>query len=266
MMTTPVAPFTHALVRALEARGQTLDQLCPPDDPLAARVLVEYGALFVASGEVTPPPCCVFDGEAEVAEFQRNVACAETLINGSDIRLQQRALEALLRARAAAHSEGLNITPRDGAEAARRTYTDGLRLWNTRFLPALAHWTAEGRLREADAARLRILTPREQALAVLELEAEGMFFSKDFSKPVLQSIAAPGASQHLAMLAFDAVEFNDERIRRVLRAHGWFQTVVGDLPHFTYLGHTEAELPASGLRQVTAHDRPFWVPNTEPVI
>jgi hypothetical protein len=177
--------------------------------------------------------------------------------------LQQRALEDLLRARAAARSEGLDVTPRDGAEAARRTYADGLRLWDSRILPALAHWVTGGRLSGEEAARLRRLAPHKQAIAILELEAEGMFFSKDFSKPVLQSIAAPGTSQHLALLAFDAVEFNNERVRAILARHGWFQTVVSDLPHFTYLGRDERQLSAMGLQKVVAHERAFWVPSVE---
>lgn len=255
--------FHHALALALAARGVALNSICPPDDSLAQRVLVEYGAIFVAAPEVTTPPVCVFETEEQVTNFQRSVRCAEARIAGAEIRLQQRALEDLLRARAAARGEGLDVTPRDGSEAARRTFADGLRLWNSRFFPALAHWIDQGRLTEADAAQLQSLAPREQALAVLELEVEGMFFSKDFSKPVLQSIAAPGTSQHLALLAFDAVEFNNERVRLILARYGWFQTVVSDLPHFTYLGHDERDLPAVGLQKVVAHERAFWVPNIE---
>jgi len=262
-MTTAVssAPFHRALAHTLDAQSLSFDALCPPGDRLAARVLAEYGAMFVSVPEVTPPPVCVFADEREVAEFQRSVPCAESLIAGYEVRLQQRALESLLRARHHARRIGLDITPRDGAEAARRTFADGVRLWNSRLLPALAHWTARGRLSESEAERLRSLAPREQALAVLDLEAGGMFFSKDFSKSVLQSIAAPGTSQHLAMLAFDAVEFNDAAVRAVLREHGWFQTVVSDLPHFTYLGWREQDLAANGLCRTGEHDRPFWIPN-----
>lgn len=258
--TNPVS-FHHTLAHSLAARDVSLDSLCPPDDALAQRVLVEYGAVFVAAAEVSPPPVCVFEDEAQVAAFQGSLRCAEARMAGVEIRLQQAALESLLRARAEARAGGLDITPRDGAEAARRTFADGLRLWDSRFLPALAHWIGRGRLGEEEAARLRALAPREQAIGVLELEAEGMFFSKDFSKPVMQSIAAPGTSQHLAMLAFDAVEFNDERVRSLLARHGWFQTVVSDLPHFTYLGHNERDLPAVGLQKVVAYERAFWVPN-----
>lgn len=259
-----LAPFQRALAHALDAHSLSLDALCPPGDQLAERVLAEYGAMFVATPDVVPPPVCVFADERQVAAFQRSVPCAEALVTGYAVRLQQHALESLLRARHDARRAGLDITPRDGAEASRRTFADGVRLWDSRFHPALAHWIARGRLGESEAERLRALSPREQAIAVLDLEAEGMFFSKDFSKSVLQSIAAPGTSQHLSMLAFDAVEFNDAATRHVLRRHGWFQTVVSDLPHFTYLGRREEDLAANGLHQVGTPERPFWIPNLSP--
>jgi hypothetical protein len=78
---------------------------------------------------------------------------------------------------------------------------------------------------------------------------------------VLYSIAAPGTSQHIAMLAFDANEFLDARVREIMAAHGWFQTVLSDLPHFTYLGLTQADLPGRGLKLVVVNSQKFWIPN-----
>ena len=52
------------------------------------------------------------------------------------------------------------------------------------------------------------------------------------------------------MLAFDANEFLDARVRQILADNGWFQTVLSDLPHFTYLGLIEQELPDHGLKPV----------------
>ena len=45
------------------------------------------------------------------------------------------------------------------------------------------------------------------------------------------------------MLAFDVNEFDNPRVREILAKHGWFQTVLSDLPHFTYLGLKEKDLP-----------------------
>ena len=137
-------------------------------------------------------------------------------------------MAALLDARAEAARAGLRVTPRGGSEAGRRSYADSLRLWRSRCDPALDHWCAQGRLEGEEAERLRRLPLREQASAVLELERGGIFFSKDFKKSILQSVAAPGASQHLAMLAFDIEEFSDPRVCRLLARHGWFQTVLSD--------------------------------------
>jgi hypothetical protein len=170
-------------------------------------------------------------------------------------------MDALLAAREEARKQHLDITPRGGTEAARRSYEDTVRLWDTRFLPALTYWNKRGRLTREQVARLRNLPLRQQVHEVLELEKSGIYFSKDLSKSILYSIAAPGTSQHISMLALDVSQFADERVRRILARHGWFQTVKSDLPHFTYLGLEESELPSRGLRPVKSGAQLFWIPN-----
>lgn len=254
------APFYVALRRALARRGVSFEEFCAADDPVARRVIEEYGAMFVAEG-VLVPPVCVFESDEEVERFQHRAGWLSSDFGGSEVELQPAALESLQRAREEARADGLDITPRGGSEAGRRGFADSLRLWRSRFEPALKHWLAEGRLTPSEAVRVRSLRLREQVAAVLELERGGIFFSKDFKKSILRSVAAPGASQHLAMLAFDASEFQDSRVRVVLARHRWFQTVLTDLPHFTYLGIDETELPARGLRRIEADGRAFWIPN-----
>lgn len=253
--------FYDALEKYLKKRKLKLENICPATDNVARRVLEDYGAIYVASSKVMLPPLCFFAGEAEVEEFQNRAKFEAATIGEDEIELQPAALKALLSAREQANKEGLDITPRDGAEAARRTYEDTLRLWDTRFLPALDYWSAKGRLTPAQVARLRALPLRQQISEVLELEKSGIFFSKDFSKSILYSIAAPGASQHISMLAFDVNEFMQARVREILAEHGWFQTVLSDLPHFTYLGLAEKELPKRGLRPVMSGEQLFWIPN-----
>lgn len=258
-----VANFDDALSTALARRGAGAARLtCDGRDPLARRILNEYGAVFVAAGGVLPPPVCIFAGAEEVETFQRAARVETREIGGVVIELQPAAMRALLAAREEALVEGLDITPRDGSESARRGYADTVRLWNSRLLPALEHWRTQGRLTDAEAERVRAMPVREQVGAVLELERRGVYFSKDFSKSILYSVAAPGASQHLSLLAFDAAEYADERVRRVLARHGWFRTVRSDCPHFTYLGLAESRLPAHGLKQVKTSDGEFWVPNS----
>jgi len=255
------SPFYATLRRALELRGTSIEDICPAHDHVARRVLHDYGAMFVGAEFILPPPLCVFSSEEQVARFQKAAGRAAATIGDAVIELQPAAMSALLKARAIARAEGLDISPRDGAEAARRNYADTVRLWNSRFLPALDHWTGAERLSQTHAERLRGLPVNEQVSEVLELEKEGIFFSKDLSKSVLYSIAAPGTSQHIAMLAFDANEFSNERVREILGHHGWFQTVLSDLPHFTFLGLTEGELPGRGLRRIEVDSQIFWIPD-----
>ena len=105
------------------------------------------------------------------------------------------------------------------------------------------------------------MSPFEQVPVVLTLEEDGIYFAKDLSKSIIYSVAPPGTSQHLAMLAFDVNEFNDQQVRSILARHRWYQTVVSDLPHFTFLGVDEAELPSLGLKRTVSGDRHFWVPD-----
>lgn len=257
----PPASFYEVLRKALKKRKTRVENVCPPSDSVARRVLEEYGAMFLANKKVKPPPVCIFTSEAQVTKFQDEVDYVTETIAGADVELQTAAMDALLKAREEAQKEGLDITPRDGSEAARRSYEDSLHLWNTRFLPALDYWFGEGRLTEQQVTRLKTLPLHSQIAEVLELEKSGIYFSKDLSKSILYSIAAPGTSQHIAMLAFDVNEFDVPRVREILAKHGWFQTVLSDLPHFTYLGLKEKDLPKHGLKNVEAEGQIFWIPN-----
>jgi hypothetical protein len=260
---TAPGQFYAALEEALARRGRKLSNVCDPSDAVARRVLEDYGAMFLASETVLPPPVCVFNNQREVEKFQNEAGFTLARVGGDEIELQPAAMAALLAAREEARSQNLDITPRGGSEAARRSYTDTERLWATRFLPALAHWQKLGRLSREQVARLRRLSLKEQVREVLELEKSGIYFSKDFSKSILYSIAAPGTSQHTAMLALDVSEFLDARVRKILARHGWFQTVKSDLPHFTYLGLAEQDLPSRGLRPTKSGQQLFWIPNVE---
>jgi hypothetical protein len=255
------SPFYLALEPALANRGIALNELCPDGDVVARRVLHDYGAMHVASDAVLPPPVCVFTREDGVARFQTEAGWTATNIFDATIELQPAAMAALVRAREAAHGEDLDITPRDGAEGSRRNYADTVRLWNSRFFPALDHWQKVGRLSQDQVNRLQALPINQQVAEVLELEKQGIFFSKDLSKSILYSIAAPGTSQHIAMFAFDVNEFLDARVRAILAAEGWFQTVLSDLPHFTYLGLDESDLPQRGLKAVEVNSQQFWIPD-----
>ncbi len=252
--------FYDVLRKALKKRKTTIESICPSADPVSRRVLEDYGAIFVAK-KVMPPPVCVFTSAEEVAQFQEDAGYVSEFISYDQVELQPEAMKQLLKARKEAQQENLDITPRDGAEAGRRSFDDSLQLWHTRFQPALTYWQSQGRLTEAQVERLKGLPLRDQIAEVLELEKSGIYFSKDLSKSILYSIAAPGTSQHIAMLAFDVNEFDNLRVREILAKHGWFQTVLSDLPHFTFLGLKEKDLPKHGLKSVEVDGQKFWIPN-----
>jgi hypothetical protein len=233
-----------------------------PDDAdeVGNRVLADYGAVFVARGDAVAPPAVVFADEAEVSRWQSSVKRTRADFGGINVELQSPAMTALLAARDEAQQSKLDITPR-GTDAARRTYTETVKLWQSRVNPGLTHWARDGRLTKEEAERIRALSPHDQIPEILRLEDEGLYFSTDFSKSILYSVAAPGTSQHISMLAFDVKEYDNPAVRSILARHGWFQTVSSDMPHFTFLGVKEEELPSLGLKKTTNGGRAFWIPD-----
>jgi len=231
-----------------------------PSDETGRRLLKEYGAVFFARGGAVPPKTVVFRDEKEVAAFQGGVPRATESVGGVTIQLQAAAMQALKEAAAEAVNGGSSITPK-GADAAARSYQDTVGLWASRVDPGLTHWTAKRKISAAEAARIRALSPFDQVPEILRLESRGTYFSKDLSKSVLYSVAPPGSSQHLSMLALDVTEHDNPRVRAVLAKHGWYQTVISDLPHFTFLGVPESSLPKLGLKKMSNAGRVFWVPD-----
>jgi len=229
-------------------------------DELGRRILEDYGAVFVSRGGAGPPPVLIFTDEAQTRGWQDTLSTRTETFGGIEVTLQAPAMQTLLEARAEARRSGADITPR-GMDAARRRYDETVALWQSRVEPALNHWVSEGGLSADTAERIRRMPLREQAAEVLRLEKQGFYFSTDFSKSILYSVAAPGTSQHLSLLAFDIREHDNARVRELLARHGWFQTVVSDTPHFTFLGVAEDELPALGLKKVGSGGRSFWVPD-----
>jgi len=231
-----------------------------PTDAFGQRLLKEYGALFVARGGAIPPKTVIFKNEREVSAYQARLSKSNENIGGFAVELQTAAMKNFKIAIAEAEKNNLTITPR-GADAAKRSYADTVVLWASRVNPALAYWVKKGNLEEAEASKIGSLSPFDQVSEIFKLESQGMFCSKDLSKSIVYSVAPPGTSQHLSMLALDVNEHGDSIVRDVLAEHGWFQTVVSDLPHFTFLGVSENQLSGLGLKKVSDDGRVFWLPN-----
>ncbi|HEX6125649.1 MAG TPA: hypothetical protein VFZ23_09790 [Pyrinomonadaceae bacterium] len=229
-------------------------------DAAQQRLFREYGAVFVARGGVTPPTRIVYADEADVRRFQDRLDIKSAKIGDFELELQATAMDALLAAIDEANRANLSITPR-GADSARRNYDDTVELWRSRVEPALVHWCAEGRITGEAADSIRRLSPFEQVAKVFELEEKGIFFAKDLSKSIIYSVAPPGSSQHLSLLAFDVAEFETSAVRQILARHYWYQTVVSDLPHFTFLGCGTGRLRELGLKRLESSGREFWIPD-----
>jgi LAS superfamily LD-carboxypeptidase LdcB len=75
---------------------------------------------------------------------------------------------------------------------------------------------------------------------------------------ILGLVAPPGTSQHLWGLAID-LQVSTPAQGQALNENGWFQTVVNDQPHWTYLGWSEDELPKFGLQQKIVQGIKYWV-------
>ncbi len=240
-------------------RNLPADFTQPTDD--AGRLLLrEYGSVFVAKGGAIAAKKVVFKDETDVKSFQSSLKRSSESIGGFNVELQTPAMTALKAAIADAKAANLTIGPR-GGDSSRRGYDETVKLWASRVNPAFVHWVGLGKVTQAEATRIKSLSPFEQVPEILKLEQQNIFFAKDLSKSIIYSVAPPGTSQHLSMLALDVKENENARIREILAKHGWYQTVASDLPHFTFLGVPEAELPGLGLKKIVTGGRDFWVPD-----
>lgn len=229
------------------------------------RLFSEYGAIFTTLA--TPPPGVIFADASEVEQFQASLKVSRALLGDYEIELQSEAMEALNAAVEESSAENGRITAR-ASDSGGRSYQDTVGLWLRNITRGLAHWESVGRISADHAQLIRNLPPEGQVAVILDLEeTQQLFFGTFFDKSILYSVAAPGASQHLSLLAFDVAEYEDEEVECVLGLHGWFRTVPNDLPHFTYLGHAPESLADKGLMLVTREygDRSysFWTPNIQ---
>lgn len=231
--------------------------------PVEKRLFAEYGAMFVTTA--TPPTVIVFPDSDEVEAFQSSLSVSRAVFGEHEIELQSKAMNALVAAAAELKEIGGSFSAR-AADAGRRSYQDTEKLWIRNVTRGLEHWQSLGRIATEHAESIHQLPLEQQVEEILELEeTRGLFFGTFFDKSILYSVAAPGASQHLSMLAFDVAEYEDPQVDEALGRHGWYRTVPADLPHFTFLGHerealrqlglTRAQLPCGGR----VYD--FWVPD-----
>lgn len=247
--------------RLRETYDRQLKDICPLDtNPVARRVFQEYGAVFIAGNGAVLPSKCILENDSQVLTYQTNVKPQTEYINGITVTLQAPAMKAFLDARKEAGRRRLKITPR-GTLASGRSFQITLDLWNKRLYQALEHWVKKGKISLKEAEVVKFLPVSEQVSKVLGWESRGFYFSLHLDKSIFYSASVPGASQHNFLLALDVEQFTDKQVRDILAEYGWHQTVKSDLPHFTYLGVKESELPKLGLKKVVENGHHFWIPN-----
>ncbi|MFV0388286.1 MAG: hypothetical protein ACK5NT_05995 [Pyrinomonadaceae bacterium] len=230
-----------------------------PTNAVEKRLVNDYGAVFLT--KAIPPTKIMFENEAEVIAFQNKAGSRRINLGGISIELQTEAAQAILEAEKEARNAGLSISPRGKEGAAKRSFAKTKELWDGRVNKALAHWRANGKIDQVTVDEVRALPLKAQVAKVFELEQLGIYFSTQFDKSILYSVAAPGASQHISMLALDVKQYGNRNVREILARHGWFRTVESDEPHFTYLGYSKDELSGLGLKCIDTATGEFCVPN-----
>jgi hypothetical protein len=231
-------------------------------DKILMRILADYGAMFTSQNQTIVPPYIIFPDAETVNKWQASIKSEKKILSGISIELQSVAMKALLAAQATAKEARLTISP-NGSTAAARSYEDTAKLWRSRVDPGLSFHLRQKHISATEAEIIRKLSPKDQIPEILKLEAKGFYFSKSLDKSILYSVAAVGTSQHISLLALDIKEHTNQQVRAILAQHGWFQTVVSDQPHFTYLGVTEDKLPSLGLKKVVNGGRIYWLPDIE---
>lgn len=240
----------------------SIDTICPINKSLVAKkILIEYGALFVAAPTLKAPPTCLFRNESDVAGFQSTLKTSLVIMDGIQIRLQKPAADSLNAIVVESLAQGVRIRPLDGAIAGGRSYWDTVRLWNSRLEPALLYWVGRKRISIDEAAAVKQMSPEQQIEKVIDWESQGMRFGTHRRGSIFASTAPPGASQHLSLLAIDIAPPLTPTKIALMNSHGWYQTVKGDRPHFTYLGLMEKELPGHGLKALLFEGAQYWIPN-----
>lgn len=243
-------------------RASVERHLAWPASALEERLLREYGAPIAAADSSLRRPSAVvlFDADALVRE-QRRLALDSAIVGTDTVTLQAPALRALRDVMSRARRSHLRLTLVGDRSASLRQFTDTELFWTTRVDRRLRRLTDDGEMTVKRADSIRVMPLREQVERVLELEDRGFCFGGTGEKTILHSVAAPGSSQHLFGYAIDVAEHADARIRRLLEAAGFRQTVLDDQPHFTWLGvMPDRELRRRGLIRVRSGGRTYWVP------
>lgn len=205
--------------RFLSAIGNNLSAI-PHAGTYEYILLKAYGTAFINQNKIAKlPPTVLLNNDEETQAFQDSLTMVK--VEGTnDCYLQAIAAAALNQAR---EEENIPLKSGYGSGDCTRTYATNLRFWYKYASQNTLDQVREG---------------KETA--------------------ILSIVAPPGTSQHLWGLAID-LRISNQKQRQTLNEYGWFQTVVNDVPHWTYLGVIESDLPNFGLINKVEKGISYWV-------
>ncbi|MEH1940120.1 MAG: D-alanyl-D-alanine carboxypeptidase family protein [Nostoc sp.] len=183
-------------------------------------LLRAYGAVFVnQDAGIKLPPKDILANEKETQEFQATLTMGQ--IDGTkDCYLQKSAADALNKAQIQQH---IPLKSGYGSGDCTRTFNTNLRFWHK--------------------------YANNETLAKVQQGRE---------TKILGLVAPPGTSQHLWGLAID-LHVSNQKQRKALNENGWFQTVENDVPHWTYVGLSEVNLPLFGFKKQPIRGINYWI-------
>lgn len=183
-------------------------------------MLKTYGSVFVNSEVgIKLPPKGIFANEQETQDFQSHLTMSH-VDETRDCYLQKSAADALNKAR---KLQNIPLKSGYGSGDCTRTFNTNLRFWHK--------------------------YANNQTLARVQQGKE---------TKILGVVAPPGTSQHLWGLAID-LRLSNQKQREALYQNGWFQTVENDVPHWTYIGLLEQDLPLFGFQNKVIRGISYWL-------
>ncbi|MEH2331305.1 D-alanyl-D-alanine carboxypeptidase family protein [Nostoc sp.] len=212
-------PELNERQRFLSAISQKLPTI-PQPGTYEYTLLRSYGAVFVNPDiGIKLPPKDIFANEQETQEFQAILTMGH--VDGTnECYLQKSAADALNKARI---QQQIPLKSGYGSGDCTRTFNTNLRFWHK--------------------------YANNQVLAKVQQGKE---------TKILGLVAPPGTSQHLWGLAID-LRVGSKEQKKALNQNGWFQTVQNDVPHWTYVGLPEENLPLFGFNKKVVQGITYWI-------
>ena len=231
-LSTTLLPCTNSVVAPFIPNQQLNEQqrflstivrklaIIPQPDSFEYILLRTYGAAFVnPDTQIKLPVKDIFANEQETQEFQATLTMGH--VDGTnDCYLQKAAAEALSKARSL---QKIPLKSGYGTGDCTRTFATNLKFWQK-----YANNQILARVRQGKETK------------------------------ILGLVAPPGTSQHLWGLAID-LRVSSKEQRKALNQNGWFQTVQNDVPHWTYVGLSEENLPLFGFKKQVVQGITYWI-------